>query len=516
MADEPEDTDDPGPSGPEDIDRALDEREEIEAPSDEAGRVSFVGSAGSAVGKGSGSLDGELAKRLRNDMGNGERLIARHGEDLKYVKDVGWYAWRGPHWCGDTGPMEARRRAHKTARAIFDEAATLDDEGRIKAHQKHAGASGGSGMLTNMLKEAEPYIDRGIEDLDANPYLFNVQNGTLVLEGSCETIRPPQRDDLITRISPVQFDAAARAPQFEKFLARILPEPTIRVFVQTWFGYALTGITSEQVLAFFYGRGANGKSTLLNVTSRVMGNYVALLPFQSLLHNEFKGGGDASPDLARLPGARLVTATEPEQGSRFSESVLKSLTGGDRMIARHLRQDFFEFKPIFKLTLSGNNQPTIRGQDEGIWRRLLLVPFEETIPEEERVGDFDDHLYGAEAPGILNWLLDGCRLWLDKGLAVPEGVRAATATYRSESDSLGEFLSACVTPLEKSMVPAKTLYETYTAWCEANGADTMKQGWFGRRLRERGYKKDKAGVYVYVDIELIWRPASWSREEVPL
>ena len=504
MADDPED---PRP-GLEAIDEALDSREAVAA--------SFAGDGGSDLGQPSGQaaangdLNARLAKKLRNDLGNGERLIARHGEDLMHVRDVGWHAWWSSHWSSAEGPDEARRRAHKTTRAMFDEAETLDDDKTANKHAHHAGQSGASAAITNMLKEAAPYLGRSVAGLDANPYLFNVQNGTLVLVGSCETLKPHQRRDRITRLAPVTFKPGAPDKEFRKFLNRVLPDPDLRTFLQTWFGYCLTGLTSEQVLVFCHGRGMNGKSVLLNVVSRVMGGYATTLPFQSLLYNEYKGGGDASPDLARLPGARFVTAVEPETGSRFSESTIKSLTGGDMLLVRHLRQDFFEFDPVFKLTLSGNNRPTIRGQDEGIWRRFLLVPFEVLLPEEERVRDLDDRLFDAEAAGVLNWLLDGCRLWLDGGLKVPDKVRAETKLYRAESDSLGEFMAERVEEREGATIQAKVIYGAYEEWCKSNGVEPMTRTLFGRKLVERGVKKDKQGVIVYLGIELLPAPDAYA------
>lgn len=445
--------------------------------------------------------DAELARLHCNDLGNAERFRARHGRDFLHVRDVGWHVWLGTHWSAKEGPDRARIAAHQTARAILTEAGTLGDDAASKRLLKHGFDTGSSGRLSSMLQEAVPYLGVEPGDLDGDPALFNTAAGTLVLRGACQ-LRPHARADRISKLSPVAYDPDADAPRWRTFLHRILPDPELRVFVQTWFGYALTGHTGEQVLAFFYGSGANGKSTLLEVVGEVMGTYATVLPFQSLLHNDMRGGADASPDLARLPGARLVWAAEPETGSRFSEALLKQLTGGDRMVVRHLRRDFFEFAPVFKLTLSGNNKPTIRGQDEGIWRRMLLVPFTETIPPDERRPDLKAHLL-AEAPGILNWLLDGCRVWLERGLRVPEAVRAATETYRSESDLLGEFLTSCTRRAEGGRVQAKRLYDAYVSWARDNAASPITGTLFGRLLSERGYHKEKAGVMFYVGLELV-------------
>ncbi len=480
-------------SGPESIDEALDARERLQAHSPEPARGT------------KGDLDARLAKILRNDMGNGERLRARHGEDLIFVRDVDWYIWAGDQWSRETGMEEAHKRAHETARSIFREAETLDEDGEKKQHYRLAIESGGAGRIRAMLSEATPYLTQPVTALDANPYLFNVQNGTLLLEGSCETLRGHQRRDLITRVAPVAFDPDAQAPKWRRFLDEVQPDVEIQTFLQRWAGYNLTGCIYEEVLVFLYGRGANGKTTFLDVIGSVMGAYATQLPFQSLLHNEYRGGGDASPDLARLPGARFVTASEPETGTRFSEATIKTLVGGRRQLVRHLRRDFFEYDPHFKLTLSGNNKPAVRGQDDGIWRRLLIVPFGVQIPREERNPNLLDELL-AESPGILNWMLDGCRLWLERGLEVPHAVRHETDIYRAESDSLGEFLAACTERVDGATVYAADVYQAYEKWCGENGVDPVKKNGFGRRMTERGFKRDKQGTMVYLGLRLYLSP----------
>ncbi len=475
--------------GPESIDEALDGRERVQTQPPE-----------SASGP-NGDLDAQLAKKLRNDMGNGERLRARHGEDLIFVRDVGWHVWEGDHWSRETGMEEAHKRAHETARAIFTEAETLDEEGDKKQHYKLAIESGGAGRIKAMLGEAAPYLTQPVAALDANPHLFNVQNGTLLLEGSCEILRRHQRRDLITRVAPVAFDADAQAPKWRRFLNEVQPDVEIQNFLQRWAGYNLTGCTHEEVLVFLHGRGANGKTTFLDVIGGVMGGYAAQIPFQSLLHNEYRSGGDASPDLARLPGARFVTASEPETGARFSEATIKTLIGAKQLLVRHLRRDFFEFVPHFKLTLSGNNKPAVRGHDDGIWRRLLLVPFAVQIPREERIPNLLNELL-AEKQGILNWMLDGCRLWLETGLQVPYAVRHETDIYRAESDHLGEFLAACTERVDGATEYAADVYQAYEKWCGENGVDPVKKNALGRRMTERGFTRDKQGTMVYLGLRL--------------
>lgn len=305
--------------------------------------------------------DRELADEPRNDYGNGRRLIARHGRDLRAVGELqrqtqdGWIVWDGARWSADEGWPEAQKRAHRTAGAIADEADAIEAEGppaqkdgedekqydarvkrwekRIETHHKWAVSSGNASRVTAMLASAAPYLRVRRRELDADPLLLACGNGTLELSLNGEreaVLRRPQRDDLITRAAAAPFEVGAECPKFRAFLARVLPDETVRAFVQRWFGYCLTGYVSEQLLALFYGRGANGKSTLLNIIRGVLGDYALTLQFASLTHDPFKRGGEATPDTVRLPGSRLVRASEPEVGTELSESTIKEQSGGER------------------------------------------------------------------------------------------------------------------------------------------------------------------------------------------
>ena len=476
-------------------------------------------------------FDRRLGLLPRNDIGNARRLMERFGIDLLHVKDVGWHVWDDSHWDREDGERQAHLRAQETVDALKDEAEALrdhgplgdppDDEAEAKAAQKEwdkfvegrfawAVASGNSGRVSAMLREAAPNITRRPEDLDANPFMLNVANGTLALRqadggeaaGGDLVLMPHQREHLITKISPAAFDPEAEAAAFRRFLDQILPDREIQTFLQRWFGYCLTGDTSEQCLVLFHGTGANGKSTLVDIVKWILGDYAMTLPFASLLHDDRRRGSEATPDLARLPGARLVSAAEPEIGQRFSESLIKTLTGGEAITARHLQEGFFEFKPSFKLVLSFNTKPSVRGQDEGIWRRLLMVPFDVTIPYEQRDRHFDEKLR-AEASGILNWMLDGLRLWFEGGLQIPEAVRAATAAYKTESDPLGQFLEMATQRKPGAHVQAKQLYSAYAHWCRENAVEPLSMTAVGLKLGDRGFQKERMGVVFYKDLELL-------------
>ena len=492
----------------------------------------------------------DLARQLRNDIGNAGRLRKRFGWRLLMVKDIGWHVWTGQRWDGVRGEIEAQRLAHRTARAIFAEAKALACEGpqpvmeidkktgeiiareetpaeftaRVDSHRKWATTSGNSPKLKAMLEQSAPDCTVKVEELDADPWVLNLPNGVLDLRNLPKGADAGGGDEpgsgglmnhdplrLISKIAGAAYDPDAGCPIFDAFLARILPDASVRLFLQRWFGYSLSGSTAEQCLVFLYGTGSNGKSTLVEVIMRVLGDYAMTLNFSSLYHDDRKRGSDATPDIAQLPGARMVLASEPEAGVRFSEALIKTLTGDARIKARNLNLGFFDFAPEFKLTLAGNHKPSVRGQDEGIWRRVNLVPFDVQVPKAERDKRLPEKLK-AEYPGILNWLLDGLRMYLEDGLQPPEAVAAATEKYRSESDPIGQFLAEETRPLPGSHVQATALHGRYCDWAKANAIDAVSATLFGRRLRDRGYESTKMGVNYWVGLELL-EPRSPAGEE---
>lgn len=455
-----------------------------------------------------------LAKLELNDVGNGERFMARYGRDALFVREVGWHHWDGKRWARAGADQAVRRMAHATARGILEEVDAVshlmnrggwpnEDGDPVALMQRLFGwatDSGDSGRLNGMLKEAAPYMTIDPTEMDADPRELNLGNGTLRLEGGCDTLRPHARDDRLAKVIPVDFDPDAPCPDFEAFLAKVQPDAAIRDFLQRWAGYLLTGETGEQVMVFNFGTGANGKSVFAELLGRVLGPYAKSLPFASLIHQDRARGDAATPDLARLPGARMVRASEPEKGARFAESLIKQLTGGEPMTVRHLNHGFFEFTPQFKLMISGNHKPKITGQDHGIWRRMLLVPWSVTIPDEEQVDGLADLLWEKEAAGILNWMLEGCQMWLKGRLCVPAAVRAFTNEYKQESDPLGRFCEAMLERVEAGdwgEVPAGQMYDAWKAWCAASGERPWGQTAFGRGLSERGWEKERRGGAIY-------------------
>lgn len=446
------------------------------------------------------------------DMGNGERFAASHGADLRYVwKWQQWVAWDGTKWAPDeTG--EAERRAKATVKAMYHEA---DPGGGIPLDRNlaaHALKSEARPRIEAMLALARSERPIAVTPVvfDADRWALNVENGTVDLRTG--ELRPHRREDLITKIAGTVYDPEAEAPTWAAFLRRVLPSEALRRFVQKLAGYSLTGDVSEQILPFLFGLGANGKSTFINIFMEALGDYAQQAAPELLMAK-----ANAHPtELADLQGTRLVAAVEIEDGRRLAESLVKQLTGGDKIRARKMRQDFFEFEPTHKPWLVANHRPEVRGTDHAMWRRIKLVPFGVTIPEEEKDPELPEKLR-AELPGILAWAVEGCLLWQREGLGEPEEVKAATEDYRDEMDVLGEFIKDKCVLHENTHADATPLYQAYLRWCQNAGEEGDTQTKFGKRLRERGFMQDrdkKTRRKVWRGIGL-WDPDSYDDDTAP-
>ncbi len=420
------------------------------------------------------------------DYGNARRLVARHGTDVRYIpKFKKWIAWDGSRWLFDEDG-EIMRRAKDTALAIYSEAASETNDARRAALGKHAAASEGEKRIKSMIELTKSELGVPIqpEHLDANQWLLGVTNGVIDLRTSA--LREPRRADLITKQAHVEFVPGATCPTWLSFLDRIFAgNAEIIGFMQRAAGYSLTGSTAEQCLFLLWGTGANGKSTFVNAVRAVIGDYATQTDPAAFMSRDRSG---ASSDIARLRGARLVSAIETEDGQLLAESLVKQLTGQDTIAARFLYAEHFEFVPAFKIWLAANHKPVVRGDDYAIWRRIHLVPFLVQIPEAERDKNLPDKLL-HELPGILNWAIAGCLAWQAKGLSPPDEVRVATAAYRREMDLMQDFIEAVGVVSPRAQVAASVLYASYRTWAEATGHRAMSQTKFGRKMAERGFAK---------------------------
>lgn len=506
---------------------SIEEAQVIPAPlagssgSDDPG-VGATPAAESSEGAGGGdaeprSLDLECSFFPRTDLGNAQRFLRRHGGDFLHVEEWGWLAWDTRRW--NTAEAEAilGRAVHQTIKDIALEAAALkeskfdvllDERKGLWLSDKLKGwglASQGNAHLACVARLAQSYLTAAPSAFDADPLAMNVGNGTLrfakVDDGDYVSFHPHNRADRMTKLTEVAFDAAATCPEYDKFLARIQPEIRMVRHLHAWGGLSLTALAVAR-LSFWYGTGRNGKSTLIDAWGHVMGDYAQTIPIESFLdQGRTRRGGEASPDIASLPGIRCLRTSEPEKGSKLAEGLVKLVTGGEPMRARHLNRDFFEFRPVFKLTMQGNYRPAIYGTDEGMWSRILLVPFGVMIPEAERDLDLPDKLK-REASGILNRLLDGLRDYLDHGLLPPAEVLDATAEYRDDSDPVGRFIRDCTTWETDARVGGKEIFQVYTAWCKAHGERVFSHKAFSRGLQDHGIPRLKSSGIWYCGVAL--------------
>jgi P4 family phage/plasmid primase-like protien len=413
------------------------------------------------------------------DLGNAERFIAQHGANVRYCYAWSrWLAWSGLRWERDESGR-IHRLAKETVRGIYQEAAAAPAEDRRKDLAKHAARSEAEAKIRAMLELAKSEVPISPDELDAAPWLLNVPNGTLDLRTG--ELREHRREDLLTKMAGAGYHPGAEAPLWTATLERVLPSPALRTFFKKLCGYAITGDVSEHILAVLYGTGANGKSTSLNALLEAAGDY----GMQSAPDLLVAKKGAHPTEVADLFGKRLVASIEVEDGRRLAESLVKQLTGGDKVRARRMRQDFWQFDPTHKVFMAVNHKPEVRGTDTAIWRRIRLIPFTETIPPGEQDKKLPEKLRG-ELSGILAWAVEGCLEWQREGLQAPEEVRKATGQYRSEMDVIGVFLQDECEIGPNYREPFTTVYKRYEEWCEEGGERAETRRKFNARLKERG------------------------------
>lgn len=422
------------------------------------------------------------------DLGNARRLVRKYGDVLRFVHQHDrWLIWQGTHWQPDHD-SEIKRLAEETVKDIYAEAASLESHEQRQARAKWAMKSESKSKIDAMISMSEHQRQVAIKNdlLDSDHWLLNCRNGTLDLRTG--QLREHNQNDLITRILPVEFNPQAQAPTWDRFLGRIMASnQELIAFIQRAVGYTLTGLTSEQCLFFMFGSGKNGKSTFIETLASLLGDYMKKTPTETIM---LKKGDSIRNDVARLQNARMVVAAETEEGRRLDESLIKDLTGGDTITARYLHKEFFEFKPTHKLWLYGNHKPVIKNTDEGIWRRIALIPFAVTIAPEERDSALPEKLY-QELPGILAWAMRGCLEWQRVGLSFPDVVKSATQEYRAEQDLMASWIGDRCVINSAAAARAKELYASYTQWCGDSGEYAITMSRWGASLEDRGFKRER-------------------------
>jgi len=402
------------------------------------------------------------------ETGGAELLAARLAGDWHYIRERGkWINFDGKRWTFDLGEVTLMDRTKLIAREFLAEAerGMKEDDARSRQWAQFAATAQRRNSRHNFaeLAKSERGIAISFDDFDRDAWALNCANGTLDLRDGL--LRPHRREDRITRLLPWEYDAKAECPRWKSFLGEILPDPETVEYVQRLCGYCLTGNVSEHVVVFCYGIGANGKSVFLNSLLTLLGDYGTQAPTSMLISSP----NERHPaELVTLHGRRLVVCAEVPGGKAWNEELIKSISGGDPISARGMREDFWTFQPTHKMLISGNHKPDVRGQDEGIWRRWHLLPFERTIPPGERDLKLTETL-AAEMPGILAWAVRGCLDWQRDRLKPSAKVLAATADYRTESDRLAPFIQECCVLDPRAIISRAALYRAYQTWSVEQG-----------------------------------------------
>ncbi|MGA8955257.1 MAG: phage/plasmid primase, P4 family [Pseudolabrys sp.] len=423
-----------------------------------------------------GDLD-DTAEDPRPPAFSDEALALRfadlHVDDLRYVAAWNrWLMWDGTRW-----QFDDTLAVFSLIRLVCRSAAAQCNKAKIAT----ALASAKTVAAVATLARSDRRLAATVGQWDVDHWLLNTPAGVIDLRSG--KMRACQPGDYMTKVATVAPDSRMPTPVWHNFLDRICAgDAELIAFVQRLFGYALTGSTREHALFFLHGSGANGKTTLLNAIIGIMGDYHTTAAIETFTATKQE---HHPTDLASLRGARLVTSVETEEGRRWAESKIKALTGGDKIAARFMRQDFFEFVPTFKLVIAGNHKPGLRSVDEAIRRRFHLLPFDVTIPVEDRDKHLNERLC-VEWPGILAWAITGCVQWQQRGLAPPDSVLRATAAYLDAEDAIAAWLDESGVRDPNAWETTKMLFTSWKLWTEQTGEYTGTMKRFVQNLESRG------------------------------
>jgi putative DNA primase/helicase len=406
-------------------------------------------------------------------------LADREDGKLMFVFGIGWHYWDGKRWRRDD-KGKARRAVLAMNRRVWNKAMGNKE---LQADCRKCDTAAGINGVLEIASALEPFAAT-VDDLDADPFLLNVANGTLDLHTL--QLNPHSAVDRITKLCNGAYDPTAATPVWNAFLVKVLPDEDVRKFVQRLAGLALLGEVREHILPIFNGTGRNGKSTLYMALLDALGDYACTADPNLFMHRE-----NAHPTGEMdLLGKRLVVVSESDQGRRLAEATMKRLTGGDLIKARAMRKDFVTFTPSHLAVMVTNHLPKVSGDDPAIWSRILVVPFDVVIPEADRDTELGAKLR-LEADGILTWCVHGLRDYLAGGLAAPESVRVATDAYQARQDAVGRFIEDCCTTTPAVQATTTQLYDAWQRWAEAEGCEPLGRGHFGEALDRAGYPASK-------------------------
>jgi putative DNA primase/helicase len=398
---------------------------------------------------------------------------------LRYVPSwKKWLAWDSKRWKIDIDQSRTTRLARRLVRNYWDRMRGIQSEEQQEKWAEFCRRANRKTTIENVVSlarcDGRTTIDH--ELLNQNTYFLNLQNGTLDL--STSEFRDHRQTDSITQIANVAYDPKASCPKWRAFIDLIFgSDEEAKRYIQALLGYSCSGDVGEHILPICYGSGANGKSTLWNAIVELLGDYAMLAPSKLLLGTT----NEHDTIIASLYQRRLVAISEPDEGSKLREARVKELTGDEQITARRMREDYWSFRRTHKFWLSTNHLPQINGTDEGIWRRIKLIPFRVDLRTVTKpIPDYHKLLISEEGPGILNWLLEGFKDWRKNGFTEPQSVISETTSYRGSSDELGRFIADCCEVSPELVVASSELFDAYRTW----GGD-LSQVRFSKQMQTR-------------------------------
>jgi putative DNA primase/helicase len=422
--------------------------------------------------------------RHLTDHGNAQRLVDAYGDELIHVEAWGWMVWTGIRWVADDKKLVVNQ-TRDMVQSIYDEAVGAPSKEKRKALMRHANLSEAAGRIsaTVELAKSDPRVSRSVDDFDQEPWLFACKNGTIDLRTG--NLLPHSREHMVTRYSQVEYDPSYKFDQWDDFLMYATYDDYELVrYLQMAAGYTLTADTREECLFLIHGPAASGKSTFLDGIQTAMGEYAMVTQAETFLNR--RGMAPPKDEIARFYGSRMVATVEVPEGERFAEALVKQLTGGDKVAARHLYKAGFEYTPQFKLWFATNHAPRV--QDDAIFRRIRKIPFIRSVPIEERNPSLKMNIRNPEtgAKRVLAWAVQGCIDWMNSGgLITPAAVKKETNEYRLDQDKFGAFLDEHCSIGRDLEIHKDALYSRYQAWCFTNGEKPMTATSLTTKLKSR-------------------------------
>lgn len=448
----------------------------------------------------------KIMPRSWDDQGRGLRMRDQFATVLKFnAVDKKWFFFNGSYWQEDIGNQKVELAAERVANSIKTEKPELkfstktDNDKAMNEWYRFQKDSRSHMAKMHMIDEFKKYVIVKHGEFDKEDMLLNTESGYVDLSNG--ELHDHDIDKKFSHQTLAEYSDNVDAPLWDKFLNQIFNNDEELIhYVQKAIGYSFTGSVDEQCLFILNGRGRNGKSVFSNVVSDVAGNYAKQMNVQTIVAKKNQSGS-ANSDIARLEGARIVTSSELNEGDRFDESLVKQLTGGDKILARFLYGSEFEYKPKFKIWMATNHLPIIRGTDDGIWRRIKIIPFNIQIPK-EKVDKKLEYKLKAEYTGILNWIVQGAIMWQQEGLEDPEAVRQVIENYRAEMDPLDAFLEERCTTGQNYSIKAREMYDAYHEWAKESEEYKMSLNKFGREMSKKLLRVKRRDGWYYVGLKL--------------